>query len=389
LANGDRDPHHRQPHLFLCRFKIRPNSLPFTKGFTVNPSPQTAAAAGGRGATFLTGGSLLSATAEEKKLAKALDQGLAAVEAGLERELKFSEDIADAVARYLFDAGGKRVRPLLTLLTAQWGEGINDRVIRVAQVIELTHLATLYHDDVMDEAAQRRGVAATQTVWGNSVAILAGDLLFARAGSLVGSLGQQAITLQAATFERLCLGQMRETVGPKPGQEPIAHYVSVLADKTGSLIALSAEMGIRMSDGPEALVAPVRRFGEKIGIAFQLVDDVIDLSERGSGTGKPPGTDVRRGVTTLPMLYLQERAGTDPDAALLLEKLARGTSGEAGEEEFQESIRELRNHPVTQATMAKAREMADEAIRELDSAPNDLVKKGLIRFAHQIVDRSY
>lgn len=355
----------------------------------MNPSAKTAAVTGGRGATFLTGGSLLSATAEEKKLAKELDQGIAAVEAGLERELKFSEDIADAVARYLFDAGGKRVRPLLTLLTAQWGGGTNDRVIRVAQVIELTHLATLYHDDVMDEAAQRRGVAATQTVWGNSVAILAGDLLFARAGSLVGSLGQQAITLQAATFERLCLGQMRETVGPKPGQDRIAHYLSVLSDKTGSLIALSAEMGIRMSDGPEALVAPVRRFGEKIGIAYQLVDDVIDLSERGSGTGKPPGTDVRRGVTTLPMLYLQELAATDPSAAVLLEKLARGTSGEAGEEEFQDSIRALREHPVTESTMAKAREMADAAIAELDAAPDDLVKKGLVRFAHQIVDRSY
>jgi heptaprenyl diphosphate synthase len=343
----------------------------------------------GRGATFLTGGSLLSATAAEKKLGKALDQGLADVESGLERELKFSEDIADAVGRYLFDAGGKRVRPLLALLTAQWGEGINDRVIRAAQVIELTHLATLYHDDVMDEAAQRRGVAAAQTVWGNSVAILAGDLLFARAGSLVGSLGTQAITLQAATFERLCLGQMRETVGPKPGQDPIEHYISVLADKTGSLIALSAEMGIRMSNGPEELVAPIRRFGEKIGIAFQLVDDVIDLSERGSGTGKPPGTDVRRGVTTLPMLLLQEQARTDQSARALVETLARGTSGEAQEEEFQESIGALRNHPVTAATMAKAREMADRAIAELASAPDDLVKKGLVRFANQIVDRSY
>ena len=355
----------------------------------MNPSSKAASPTNNRGATFLTGGSILLASAEEKKLGKALDEGLVAVEQGLERELKFSEDIADAVARYLFDAGGKRVRPLLTLLTAQWGEGINERVIRAAQVIELTHLATLYHDDVMDEASQRRGVRAAQTVWGNSVAILAGDLLFARAGSLVGSLGQQAITLQAATFERLCLGQMRETVGPKPGQEPIEHYLKVLADKTGSLIALSAEMGIRMSHGPEALVAPVRRFGEKIGIAFQLVDDVIDLSERGSGTGKPPGTDVRRGVTTLPMLYLQQRAATDQGAAELLAKLARGTSGEADEEEFQQSIGELRNHPVTKDTMDKAREMAAEAIRELSGAPDDVVKTGLVRFANQIVDRSY
>lgn len=354
----------------------------------MNPSSTTATTPG-RGASFLSAGSLLSATTAERKLGKTLDAGLDAVEQGLERELKFSEDIADAAARYLFDAGGKRVRPLLTLLASQWGEGINDKVIRAAQVIELTHLATLYHDDVMDDAAQRRGVTAAHAVWGNSVAILAGDLLFARAGTLVASLGTQAITLQAATFERLCLGQMRETVGPKPGQEPIAHYLGVLSDKTGSLIALAAEMGIRMSGGPESLVAPVRRFGEKIGVAFQLVDDVIDLSERGSGTGKPPGTDVRRGVTTLPVLYLQQEAQTDPTAAALLERLARGTSGDAGEDEFQESIRMLREHAVTARTMETARAMADDAIAELAAAPDDLVRKGLIHFAHKIVDRSY
>ena len=356
----------------------------------MNTSSKAAQTLTSRGAAFLSGDSLFSLNATERKLGKALDEGLIAVEEGLERELKFSEDIADAAARYLFDAGGKRVRPMLTLLTSQWGSGINQDVIKAAQVIELTHLATLYHDDVMDEAAQRRGVAAAQTVWGNSVAILAGDLLFARAGTLVATLGQDAITRQAATFERLCLGQMRETVGPKPGQHPIAHYLRVLSDKTGSLIALAAEMGIRLSGGPAELLSAVRRFGEKIGVAYQLVDDVIDLSERGSGTGKPPGTDVRRGVTTLPMLYLQELADEgDAAASTLLAALARGTAGEASEEEFQESIRALREHPVTEATMAKAREMAAEAIAELDVAPDDVVKKGLVRFAEKIVDRSY
>lgn len=353
----------------------------------MNPS-STAARQTGRGASFLSGGSILSTTAEERRLGKILDDGIDAVESGLERELKFTEDIADAVARYLFDAGGKRVRPLLTLLAAQWGEGTNEKVVRAAQVIELTHLATLYHDDVMDEAAQRRGVSAAHTVWGNSVAILAGDLLFARAGTLVASLGTQAITLQAATFERLCLGQMRETVGPKLGADPIAHYLGVLSDKTGSLIALAAEFGLRMSGGPEELIAPVRRFGEKIGVAFQLVDDVIDLSAKGSGTGKPPGTDVRRGVTTLPMLFLHEQAQTDPDAAALVARLARGTAGDAPEEEFQESIAMLRDHEVTERTMAKARAMADDAIAELSAAPDDLVRQGLIRFAHTVVDRT-
>jgi heptaprenyl diphosphate synthase len=348
-----------------------------------------AAQAPGRGAKFLTGGAVLFSSKEERALGKVLDTGLAAVETGLERELKFSEDIADAVARYLFDAGGKRVRPLLTLLTSQWGSGINAEVVRAAQVIELTHLATLYHDDVMDEAAQRRGVDATQTVWGNSVAILAGDLLFARAGSLVSSLGDVAIALQAATFERLVLGQMRETVGPKPGEEPIPHYIAVLSDKTGSLIALAAEMGLRMANGPEDLIPAIRQFGEKIGIAFQLVDDVIDLSDRSAGTGKPPGTDVRRGVTTLPMLYLRELADTDGNALDLLSTLEQGARGELSEPDFQHAITRLRVHAVTERTMEMARTMADEAITHLEVAPAGMVKDALVRFAHQVVDRSY
>ena len=356
----------------------------------MNPTLKVASAeAPGRGAAFLTGGSLLFASPEQKELARILDEGLLAIEAGLGRELKFSEDIADAVSRHLFDAGGKRIRPLLTLLSAQWGTGINERVVRAAQVIELTHLATLYHDDVMDEASQRRGVAATQTVWGNSVAILGGDLLFARAGSLVGSLGQKAITLQAATFERLVMGQMRETVGPKAGEEPIDHYLRVLSDKTGSLIALAAEMGIRMAEGPESLIRPIRGFGEKIGIAFQLVDDVIDLSDRSAGTGKPPGTDVRRGVTTLPLLYLREEATKNPAAQKFLETLEQGSRGELSEKNFQSAIARLRNHEVTARTMATARDMADQAIAHLNDAPSGMVKDALVRFADQVVDRSH
>ncbi len=369
---------------------MTPNHPP-PERFPVTPTTPTAQTdTAGRGAAFLTGGSLLFSSKEEKALAKALDGGLEQIEQGLLRELKFSDDIADSVAKYLFSAGGKRVRPLLTLLTAQWGEGINENVIRAAQVIELTHLATLYHDDVMDEAVQRRGVAAAHTVWGNSVAILAGDLLFARAGSLGGSLGQQAITLQAATFERLCLGQMRETVGPKPGQEPIEHYLSVLSDKTGSLIALAAEFGIRMSGGPESLVPPARKFGEKIGIAFQLVDDVLDLAEQDSGTGKLPGTDVRRGVTTLPMLYLQElsRAG-DEDALDLINQLEQGSLNTTTSEGFHTAVGVLRGHAVTTRTMDTAKRIADEAIAELHQVPEGVVKEALIRFAHQVVERSY
>ena len=348
----------------------------------------TPATKSGRGSKFLSGGKALFASAEQKDIARALDEGLERIESGLRKELHYADDIVDTVARYLFDAGGKRVRPLLTLLTAQWGEGVTDKTVTAAQVIELTHLATLYHDDVMDEAVKRRGVTAAQKVWTNSIAILAGDLLFARAGSLGVSLGQEAMRRQTDTFERLVIGQMRETVGPKDGEDPIQHYLDVLADKTGSLIALAGEFGITQSGAPVEYVPAIQGFGEHIGVAFQLVDDVIDLSADEAETGKRAGTDVRRGVATLPMLLLEQRAEGNAEDKDLLDTLHRGAAGELDDGEFTEAINRLRDHTVTAATMDKAREVADAAISNLADLPSGVITDALERFAHQVVERT-
>lgn len=342
----------------------------------------------GRGSRFLSGGKALFASSEERHIANALDEGLERVEKDLFHQLHFAHDVADTVARYLFDAGGKRVRPLLCLLTSQWGEGVTDKVVTAAQVIEITHLATLYHDDVMDEAVQRRGVTAAQKVWTNSIAILAGDLLFARAGSLGVGLGQDAMARQTAVFERLVVGQMRETVGPKDGDDRISHYLDVLADKTGSLIALAGEFGITQSGAPTEYVKPIQGFGEAIGIAFQLVDDVIDLSDNSEETGKLPGTDIRRGVTTLPVLLLEQRSESNAADRALLDQLRRASTGELSDVEVATAIANLREHEVTEATMARAREVADEAISYLEGVPSGVVRDALERFANQVVLRT-
>ena len=341
-----------------------------------------------RGSSFLSGGKALFASAEERHIADELDKGLQCIESELFSELHFADDVADSVARYLLDAGGKRVRPLLTLLTSQWGEGVTDNVVTAAQVIELTHLATLYHDDVMDEAVQRRGVTAAQKVWNNSVAILAGDLLFARAGSLGVGLGSEAMARQTETFERLVLGQMRETVGPKDGEDPIEHYLEVLSDKTGSLIALAAEFGITMSGAPREYIEAVQGFGERIGIAFQLVDDVIDLAPSDKDSGKIPGTDIRRGVTTLPVLLLEKRAVDSESDRTLLDTLRAIAEGQVDGDDVQGAISKLREHEVTEATMAEARRVADDAIECLDRVPEGAVKDALVRFANQVVHRT-
>jgi heptaprenyl diphosphate synthase len=337
-------------------------------------------------------GEKLFSSASERRFADAIEEGLDAVEEGLLREMSFADNLADVTSRYLLEAGGKRVRPTLTLLTAQLGDGNNDRVVLAAEALEITHLASLYHDDVMDEAKMRRGVPSAQSVWGNSVAILTGDLLFARASKLIASLGEEAIKLQADTFERLCLGQLHETIGPRDGDDPIEHYIQVLRDKTGSLIAAAAEMGVMFSGAPKEFAVPVTTFGESIGVAFQLIDDVIDLAPRENDTGKTPGTDLRSGVATLPLLYLRRLANDDADAAQLLARIERDVHaihyGEADEAELAVAIAELRAHDVTRRTLEEAHRWAAEAVGALAPLPDGPVKKALTRFADSIVERS-
>jgi heptaprenyl diphosphate synthase len=327
------------------------------------------------------------ASSDDRQTIAAVERGLELVEEGLLKELAFSDGVADTTSRYLLDAGGKRVRPLLTLLTAQLGEGITDAVLTAAEAVEITHLASLYHDDVMDEAERRRGVPTAQAVWGNSVAILTGDLLFARASKLIASLGERAIRLQADTFERLVLGQLHETVGPQLDEDPVEHYLAVLRDKTGSLIAAAAEFGAIFGNAPEGVDTAVVEFGLSIGVAFQLIDDVIDLSPNLSETGKRAGTDLRAGVPTLPLLYLRKQALDDPAAARLLDRID-GNLGDDDSPELSLAIEELREHEVTAITIAEAHRYAERAVEALAPLPDGSVKSALIRFADVMVERS-
>ncbi|MCU1438211.1 MAG: menX [Naasia sp.] len=327
------------------------------------------------------------ANSEDRRAAASIEDGLAQVEAGLLREVAFADSIADVTSRYLLSAGGKRVRPMLTLLTAQLGRGVVPEVVIAAEAVEITHLASLYHDDVMDEAEKRRGVPTAQAVWGNSVAILTGDLLFARASKLVTSLGDRAMRLQASTFERLVLGQLHETVGPQPGEDEVEHYLQVLRDKTGSLISTAAQLGVVFSAAPSEYEEPVMTFGEKIGVAFQLVDDVLDLSPKAEETGKVAGTDLRAGVPTLPLLHLRRQAIDDPGSAELLARIEQGIET-PGSPDLTAAIEALREHPATAVTLDAAHRWAAEAVAALDPLPDGSVKKALIRFADVMVERS-
>ncbi len=325
-----------------------------------------------------------------RKLLRVVEDGLDRVEQMLARELKVSDTLADATTRYLYEAGGKRVRPMLTLLTAELGEGATDDVIAGATALEMTHLGSLYHDDVMDGADVRRGVPSAHAVWGNNVAILTGDLLFSRASQLMAQIGERAIRLQADTFERLVLGQMHETVGPQAGEDPVEFYLQVLADKTGSLIAASAHAGVLFSDAPSEYRDPVRQYGEKVGVAFQLLDDVIDLSPDPDETGKVPGTDLRAGVPTMPYLLLG-RSG-DPASRALKATIDDGVlriADGADPAILDDAITALREHPATEATRQQAYEWADAAVEAIDPLPAGVVRDALVKLSHVIVDRSH
>jgi geranylgeranyl pyrophosphate synthase len=312
-----------------------------------------------------------------------LRRGLAAVEDLLRDSVKSEYPFVTETSRHLVDAGGKRFRPLLVLLAAQLGDPQAPGVVPSAVVVELTHLATLYHDDVMDEAALRRGAISANARWDNTVAILTGDFLFARASDILADLGPECVRLQARTFERLCTGQIRETVGPGPADDPVEHYLSVLADKTGSLIATSGRFGALLAGADEAAVDVMTRFGERIGVAFQLSDDLLDVASDSAESGKTPGTDLREGVATLPVLHL--RRANDPADARLLELL----DGDLDDDALHaEALGLLRGHPAMDAARADLRRWADDARAVLEPLPVSPARAAMEALCEVVVART-
>ena len=240
--------------------------------------------------------------------AEVLDD-LARVEASLMQTAHPGDELFTEASRHSIAAGGKRFRALLVLLAAQFGDPNDPRVIEAAVAIELTHLATLFHDDVMDEAEVRRGHPSVNSRWSNSVAILTGDFLFAKASLILAGLGPEAVRLQAETFNRLVAGQLSETIGPRRGQDPLDHYMHVITEKTGSLIATSGQFGALFSGAPAEVATRIAAACEQLGVAWQLSDDVIDIASDSAQSGKTPGTDLRQGVRTLPVLYALRSTG--------------------------------------------------------------------------------
>lgn len=320
----------------------------------------------------------------DEALSASIVAELVRVEARLTQAVKSDDKFIDATAGHLVDAGGKRFRPLLTLLAAHLGDSQNPGVVDAAVVVELTHLATLYHDDVMDESLRRRGTDSANARWGNTVAILTGDFLFARASEILADLGPEAVRIQAQTFERLVTGQIHETVGAVEGADLVDHHLDVLADKTGSLIATCGRFGAMFAGCDEATIETMTRYGERIGVAFQLVDDLVDLTSDGQESGKVQGTDLREGIATLPALLTMR--STDPADARLQDLLSRPLPDDA---EHAEALVLLLQHRELDEARAVARFWADEARAAASNLPDGPVRGALEALCDYVVTRTY
>ncbi|MFQ6172337.1 polyprenyl synthetase family protein [Oryzobacter sp. R7] len=326
--------------------------------------------------------SVLELPGASEELRTRLADGLAAVNALIEERVDHDDPFIAEAGAHLTAAGGKRFRPLLTLLASELGSGASTQVVAAAAGVELTHLASLYHDDVMDEADVRRGAPSANALYGNSTAILVGDLLFGTASDIVADLGPEAVKIQAQTFVRLCSGQIRDDRPTPPGVDPVEHHLGVLADKTGVLIATAARYGAMFGGCDAATVEVMREYGERLGMAFQLADDLIDIGSEADETGKTPGTDLREGKRTLPVLHVL--ASTDPADARLQALL---TGDLSSDERLSEALTLLRAHPAMERAREHTEAVARQAQDVLASLPESDARSALHALATGVVHR--
>ncbi len=320
---------------------------------------------------------------------------LDAVESRLSEQVASSHAFVDRAARYLIAAGGKRFRPLMVALTGHLGpEGPSadqpapPPLVDASVIVELVHLATLYHDDVIDEATARRGSPSANQRWDNTVAILTGDYLFARASDLSADLGVEVTRIMARTLAQLCEGQIAEvqgSVGALPPDVPQLdptreHYLEVISGKTASLIATSCRYGALLSGVDEAGVEAAARYGWNVGMAFQLSDDILDIASDHEDSGKTPGTDLREGVRTLPILFALE---DDPDG-----EMAELLAGEPGDLEVARALEILRGSDALDRSRAAASDYVRAGVAELEGFGDRAIVTALQRLAEYALDRT-
>lgn len=290
------------------------------------------------------------------------------------------DDFLDEVTTHLLAAGGKRIRPLLALAAATSAGGEATQADLLGGVaVELVHLASLYHDDVMDEATMRRNVESVNSRFGNLVAIVAGDFLLARSAEIAAGLSTEIAGLLAATLGQLCQGQVAEVHTAFRIDRSHAQYTEAIRGKTASLMATSARIGALTAGLDRTQVEAFTTFGLSFGMAFQVRDDILDVIATEAQLGKPAGQDLAEGIYTLPTLLALEEPEIGDELRLLL--------GRPLDEPEREKARALVAGSSAIATsVAHVHQYADEAARAAALAPNAELADGLANLAHSMVD---
>jgi len=290
------------------------------------------------------------------------------------------DDFLDEVTTHLIAAGGKRLRPVLALATATGGVGTPTREDLLGAVaVELVHLASLYHDDVMDEATIRRNVESVNSRFGNLVAIVAGDFLLARSAEIAAGLGTEIAGLLAATLGELCQGQVAEVHAAFQVGRSIDDYTRAISGKTASLMATSCRIGALTAERSRPQVEAFTDFGRCFGMIFQVRDDILDVIGTAAELGKPAGQDLAEGIYTLPVILALDDPEVGPELKPLL-------GGPLGDDERERARSLVAASGSVAASVAVGRRYAEEAAVAASHCPTPELVTGLARLAHSLVD---
>ncbi len=309
---------------------------------------------------------------------------MARVEATLGGSVRAEDPYLSDVAGHLVSAGGKRLRPALAICAAYAAKGVGpvaDDAVTGGVSVELVHLGSLYHDDVIDEAETRRGVPSVNARWSNIVAILAGDYLLARASSLAASLGADVAALLAATIGELCRGQVLELQHLFDVDRSVATYTDAISGKTAALFATACRVGGMVSAVDDPTLEALTAFGQHLGMCFQIVDDVLDVTGTDETLGKPAGNDMLEGVYTLPVIHALAESAELRD--LLGRKVGREALPRARElvttgDAVDRSIETAREHAANASAVLRSTSALDTEVTD-----------GLTRLVDTLVTREF
>ncbi len=310
-----------------------------------------------------------------------VEQGLAMVENNLKAFTRANVPWMTEPLKHILEGGGKRIRPALTLLAGKFYRHDLEQLVMIATAVELFHTATLVHDDAVDDSAMRRGRPTVNNRWGDGIAVLLGDFLFSNSAYLVYTVGNQRVMkLFSETLIIISSGQLRQLFSAYNWQQTRQDYYEQIASKTASLLSAAPEAGALLSEAPEEAVAALRAYGHDLGMAFQIVDDILDFTGDEEEMGKPVGSDLLEGTLTLPAILLMENYPQDNPIKELFQK-GRDRA------EVQRVIEMVRNSLIVEECYRIAADFSTRACRALDGLPENACRRSLIDLAHYLIER--